>query len=95
MKRLNILLIILALLVCFSLIYRADSYEFDEEALEWALGEDFGSLPISMIDDAWNRRHGDLWYCSGTMDPYYALDKMINMYYGRYEKIKDLKCPSN
>ena len=92
MKKISILFIILASVVCFALCCQPSySYEFDEEVMNWALGEDWGSLPLYVIDDVWNERHGDIWFCSGTLVPTEAFDIMTDIYYSRHQKVKDLK----
>lgn len=88
----NILLTILALLTIGILLSQAtNAYEYDDKAMTWALGENWGNLPIYMIDDIWNERHGDIFVLLGTEFPHEALVRMENAYWCQTHTIKDLE----
>lgn len=49
-----------------SLKYRAETNSKNECCMFWALGIDYGSLPRRVLDDVWNKRHGNIFMLKGT-----------------------------
>ncbi len=36
-----------------------------DACMDWAFGDEWESLPIYQLDEAWNKRHGDLFVLNG------------------------------
>lgn len=58
----------------FGFVYNIPA--FTDECGVWAFGEGYGELPFSMLDEAWNERHGELFMVKGSDNAIEVVEKI-------------------